>query len=1367
STFSFSAPGAGASLSASACSTTAGVCSVTLTATVAGSYAVTVSLGGTAVGGTNPVSGVFVAGLPTAANSRVVISNGPKTANGGDSYTLTATALDANGNLSSTGSSTFTFSSPGTGAVLSANSCSTTAGTCSVTLSATVAGSYTITASLGGVAVGGVNPVTAVFVAGVATATSSRVSLSSGPLPANGSTAYMLSVTAYDAQGNLATGSSTFTFSSPGAGAALSASSCSTTAGTCSVTLTATVAGSYAITTSLCGTAVGGTNPVNAVFVAGVPVASSSLLAIDLGPKTANGSDSYTLTITANDAQGNLSAASATTFSFDTLQPASGALLSAGTCTTATSGPDAGRCSLSLKATTAGSYSVQARLDGRLIGGSNPATAVFVAGSPSAAASRLDISAGPRVANGLDSYTLTVSALDENGNLNTADTSTFTFSAPSAGASLSASSCSTTAGTCSVTLSATVAGSYAITASLGGIPLGEGNPATGVFVAGAPTAASARVTLSVGPKVADGVDAYTLTASALDANGNLNGASAITVSFSAPGAGASLSAGSCTTATSGATAGTCSVGLTATIASSYLITASLGGTPLGGSNPVTALFVPGPVVAAGSLLSMDPPGPLTADGVAAYTLTVQARDALGNLNSNAPVTFAFSDPGAGAVLSASTCSTATTGVAAGSCSVSLRATAASVYTVSASLGGTAVGGINPLSARFIAGEAVAATARASIDAGPKLANGSDAFTLTASATDAFGNLDSSQPYTFSFSPPGAGGALSAATCTTATSGAAAGTCSVSLSSTVAGAQSISVSLGGQALGGTNPLVGTFAAGPVTAASARVSLNSGPRTANGSDAYTLTAQALDANGNLNTGASLSFSFSNPGTGASLSASSCTTSAGTCSVTLTATVAASYDITARLGGTAVGGTNPLTALFVPGPAAAATSTLAIDAGPKTANGSDAYTLTVSARDAQGNPVSAGSQTFSFSVSGSGASLSASSCISSGGQCSVTLRATAAGSYSVTASLAGTALGVGNPAQALFLAGPATPGNSRISISPVGPRAANGLDAYDITVSALDALGNLVTGTAQTFTFSDPGPGAALSATTCTTLAGSCQVQITATVAGVYLVGASLGGTPIDGGHQVSASFQAGAVTAGFSKALISAGPKIANGLDAYTVTAEAHDALGNRVTLNPVSFTFSLDGAPNAATLGAASCVTPTTGPDAGRCGVSLVATRADSYQVHVRLAGEGLDNPVAQSPVTGVFVADNPSAGASRVSISSGPKTANGSDAYTITATAYDSQGNLNSASATIFSFSAPGAGASLSASTCSTTAGVCSVTLTATVAGTYAVTASTGGVPVGGSNPVSGVFVAGLPTAANSRVAITSGPKLANGVDSY
>ncbi|MDD0812616.1 IPTL-CTERM sorting domain-containing protein [Curvibacter sp. RS43] len=1377
-TFSFSSPGAGAALSASTCTSTTGTCSVTLTATTAGSYAITASLGGAAVGGTNPVTGVFGAGAATASASRVSISSGPKTANGSDAYTITATAYDANGNLVSNASNTFSFSSPGAGAALSASTCTSTTGTCSVTLTATTAGSYAITASLGGSAVGGSNPVTGVFGAGAASAAASRVAISNGPLTADGVAAYTLTVTAYDANGNVVNGASnTFSFSAPATGATLSASTCTSTTGSCSVTLRATAAGSYPITASLGGTAVGGTNPVTGVFVAGQPVATASRLAIDAGPKTANGADAYTLTVTAYDAQGNPNTSTASTYSFDSLQPSSGATLSAGTCTTATTGPQAGRCSVSLSATVAGSYSVSARLDGVLIGGSNPAQAVFVAGPPTAASSRVDISAGPRMADGNDSYTLTVRALDAQGNLYTGQSTTFSFSPAAAGANLSALSCSTAttgagAGSCSVTLTATVAGSYAITASLGGTAVGGTNPVTGVFVAGNPTAASARVTISAGPLVADGVSAYTLTASASDANGNLNTASATTVTFSSPGAGASLSANSCTTATSGAGAGTCTVSLTATVAGSYPITASLGGTPLGGTNPVTGVFVAGAATAAGSRVSIDPPGPLTANGVASYTLTVRAQDAQGNLQTGAALDFSFSTPAAGGSLSATTCRTATSGPQAGTCAVTLSATVATLYSISASLGGTPLGGSNPVSARFVAGEAVAATARASIDAGPKQANGSDAYTLTASATDAFGNLDSSRVYTFNFSPPAAGASLSATSCSTTTTGPTAGTCTVTLSATVVGSYPISVSLGGEALGGTNPLTGSFVAGPSTAASARVSLSSGPKIANGTDAYTLTARALDANGNLNTSAAMTVAFSSPGGGASLSAGSCTTAttgaqAGTCAVTLTATVAGSYAITASVGGTAVGGTNPVTAVFVAGAVAAGSSTLAIDSGPKTANGVEAYTLTVTARDAQGNLVT-GNSSFNFSLGSAGATLSANSCNTTAGVCSVTLRSAVAGTYAVTASLAGQNIGGSNPASAVFVAGPAVAGSSRLSISPGGPRAANGSDAYAITASAYDAQGNLVTGVSQTFVFSNPAAGATLSANSCSTSTGTCTVHITATVAGSYQVSATLGGSALGGTNPVTATFQAGVATAAQSQALISTGPKLANGTDAYTVTGVAYDAQGNAVTLNPVTFTFALVTTPSAASLSAASCVTPTTGPDAGRCSVTLVATSAAAYPVQVRLDGTGLASPVANSPVTGVFVAGAATAASSRISLSTGPKTANGSDAYTLSASAYDAQGNLNTATSTDFSFALSGAGASLSAATCSTgTTGTCSITVTATVAGSYPITARTGGVLVGGSNPVTAEFVAGLASAATSQVSITAGPRMANGVDSH
>lgn len=298
------------------------------------------------------------------------------------------------------------------------------------------------------------------------------------------------------------------------------------------------------------------------------------------------------------------------------------------------------------------------------------------------------------------------------------------------------------------------------------------------------------------------------------------------------------------------------------------------GTPSQGCAVAPAL-VPNGAAAAQSRVTIGPAGPLAADGAAAYTITATAYNGAGTLVSAQATTFSFSAPGAGAALSASSCTTATSGGSAGTCSVTLKATTPGSYSVTASLGGSNVGGTNPVVGAFTAGTVTAGSSKVVISSGPKLANGSDAYTITVSAYDANGNLNTTAASTFSFSAPGTGAALSASTCTTATTGGGAGTCSVTLTATTAGSYAITATLGGTNVGGTNPVTGTFTAGSVTADGSRVAISAGPKVANGSDAYTLTVTANDANGNLSSSVASTFSFSAPSTGAALSASSCTT------------------------------------------------------------------------------------------------------------------------------------------------------------------------------------------------------------------------------------------------------------------------------------------------------------------------------------------------------------------------------------------------------------------------------------------------------------------------------------------------------------
>ncbi|RUP25136.1 MAG: hypothetical protein EKK45_21295, partial [Curvibacter sp.] len=430
-------------------------------------------------------------------------------------------------------------------------------------------------------------------------------------------------------------------------------------------------------------------------------------------------------------------------------------------------------------------------------------------------------------------YTITASAYDVQGNLNTASVSTFSFSAPGAGASLSASMCSTTAGSCSVTLMATTAGSYSVTATVGGALVGGTNPVIGVFAAGAVTAGSARVSLNAGPKAANGVDAYTLTVSALDAQGNLNTSSAISFNFSDPGAGGRLSASTCTTVLSGADAGTCSVSLTATLAGSYNVITTLGGASVGGTNPVVAVFVASGMDPGQSRVSIALTGASKiANGVDSYTLTASAYDSNGNLNTWQPQTFAFSwragvaslmldqrvsrqivNPKAAnqwTAMSADTCTTATSGAQAGSCSVTLSSTQAGWFTVFSQVGGVPVG--NPLggqvAAQFVAGPVVAANSVITISPGTRQADGVDAHTVTVTARDAFDNVQADVSTLFSLNSLVAGASLSAASCSTATTGADAGSCSVTVKANTPGTYTVSVSLAGQSVG-SGPVQGQF------------------------------------------------------------------------------------------------------------------------------------------------------------------------------------------------------------------------------------------------------------------------------------------------------------------------------------------------------------------------------------------------------------------------------------------------------------------------------------------------------------------------------------------------------------------------------
>ncbi len=148
---------------------------------------------------------------------------------------------------------------------------------------------------------------------------------------------------------------------------------------------------------------------------------------------------------------------------------------------------------------------------------------------------------------------------------------------------------------------------------------------------------NSSLVLSPSTIVGDGVAASSATVTARDANSNL--VSGAVVSFPAV-PNVSGTGGQCTTsAVAGPGFGTCSLSLTSTVSGSYAIHATIGGVDVGGS-PATLTVTAGAPSAGASTWTVAPAGPVTANGVAAYTVTFTAKDANGNTVTTPGTVFA-------------------------------------------------------------------------------------------------------------------------------------------------------------------------------------------------------------------------------------------------------------------------------------------------------------------------------------------------------------------------------------------------------------------------------------------------------------------------------------------------------------------------------------------------------------------------------------------------------------------------------------------------------------------------------------------------------------------------------------------------------
>ncbi len=487
-----------------------------------------------------------------------------------------------------------------------------------------------------------------------------------------------------------------------------------------------------------------------------------------------------------------------------------------------------------------------------------------------------------------------------------------------------------------------------------------------------------------------------------------------------------------------------------------------------------------------------------------------------------------------------------------------------------------------------------------------------------------------------------------------------GTYTATLSSTVPGTATVSFTINGAPATATAPVV--FSALPGSAAKSTLSVTSTAAVANGSDTQPASVKVLDAQGNPVSGATVGFTVDGA---ASLSASSAVSDAnGVATVFVTSATPGSYAVHATIDGAEVSG-SPAQATFTVGAPDAASSTFQVSAGTKTADGSDAHTLTATVKDAQGHPVAGATVSFGAAT---GATPAATSAITGAdGVATTTVTSTKAGSYAVTAALGSTAI-AGSPKNVAFVAGAVDASASSFAVTP-GTVTADGVATHRATVTATDAKGNPVAGARVDFQV--PAGVTASASSAVTGADGVASVTLTSTTAATYAISASIAGATVKGAP-ANVVFAAGAANAAKSTWTVTPnGSVTADGTQKFTATATARDAAGNPVSGAVIAFGVTPTGVSISP---AAQC---TTGAD-GTCQVTFTSTKAGSYTATASLGG----SPIGATK-TLVFTAGTAAVSTSTIIASPATVGADGTPS-TLTVQLRDAKGNpLTSSGGTV------------------------------------------------------------------------------------
>lgn len=697
---------------------------------------------------------------------------------------------------------------------------------------------------------------------------------------------------------------------------------------------------------------------------------------------------------------------------------------------------------------------------------------------------------------------------------------------------------------------------------------------------------------------------------------------------------------------------------------------------------------------------------LTANGAATSTITVRLRDANGvDLTSGGgTVTMALTGTGSlGGV----------TDNGDGTYAATLTApTSLGSGSVSGSIGASTITTGDPL-VTWVAGPAtryiVTSSSTSPVVGSP--------VTVTAQQADAFNNpVTTARTVTWSST---AGGSFGAPLSLTNTSGVATVTFTTSAT---AGASHNVTATDNVAVTGTSATIQTIAG-----AADRYLVTASAATAAAGTGVTITAQLADASSNPVSLAGRIVTWSRTGIGGSFAtATSLTNGAGMATVVFTVhTLAGTVHTVTGTDNTAlIGTTGTITAL--PGVASAATTLIAAGAGAVTSG--NGTTITVTARDANGNPLS-GSGGFVALATTRG--ILGAVTDNGDGTYTASFTGTSVGTATISGTLAGSAMT--STANVTVNTGPA----SLITIDGGdGQSAFAGANvAVPPSVLVRDANGNPVGGATVTFTITG-GAGTISPASPADVLTNSSGIAALA----FWTLGAAPGPNTVSADQAlagtVSFTATANAGPASTATSLISAGAASFTAGGNTSLTVQLRDAAGNALGVSGGSVTL-------ATTLGS----------------LSSVSDNADgTYTATLSSAASG--TATVTGTVNGAAIADNAVVGvdigaASAAQSAATVPTGTAGSQTSITVQARDAFGNNRTSTSGAVLASVTGAN-TVSAGVADNADGTYTVTYTPASTGADAIAITLGGSPIGGS-PYTSVVVAGAPAAAQSTATVPAG----------